>query len=246
MPEAASNEPSIYDSTAEYYDLTSSERVASLRPDVERWASDLPAGLPVIDVGAGTGRLTAVLARAGSSDVHAVEPSFAMRAIMASRLADDEELAHRVTIVSSPTPAAWGRLPEVVGGVMMLGALMHLTPEDRRALLAAIAARLTPMGSAFVELMPPWSPAPVHRQEFAVVRCGRHVIRAETVAEPVGAALDWTMTYRRFDATGSVLDETTSSVRCWPLHPDAFEAETAAAGLTLEWRSETLALLRGR
>ncbi|MEO1055852.1 MAG: methyltransferase domain-containing protein [Actinomycetota bacterium] len=235
----------VYDRTAEFYDAASIDRVAALGDQVRRWALTVPDSAPLVDLGAGTGRLAVIAARARSSDVYVVEPSHSMRAVLANRVAEDSDLARRVSIVSSPVPDAWRAIPEEVGGVMMLAAIMHLSPDDRRSLLVEVAARLASDGSALIEVMQPWTATAIPRQQFVSVACGRHRIEGEMEATPFGTdVLDWTMTYRRVDADGAVLDEASGTSRCWVVDPDQFAAEATAAELTVEWLSDELVVLR--
>ncbi len=237
----------VYDRTAEFYDAASTDRAAVLADPVRRWASAVPAELPIVDLGAGTGRLTVVAARARSSDVYVVEPSHLMRAVLANRIAEDDDLIQRVSIVSSPVPDAWRAIPDEVGGVMMMAAIMHLPPDDRRTLLADVASRLSTEGSALIEVMQPWTAAAIPRQQFVSVAYGRHRVEGDMEATPFDDdGLDWTMTYRRVDADGTVLDEATGSSRCWVVGPEQFASEATAAELTVEWLTDELAVLRRR
>lgn len=236
----------IYDVNAEFYDLVSRTRVEALAGVVRDWASHVPAGERIVDLGAGTGRLTVVAARAAAeSGIDAIEPSRPMRAILAARISEDDDLMRRLTVVPFGVPQAWSVVPDVVGGFMMLGALTHLEGRERDALLGEIATRLVDGGSALVEVMRPWAAAEIPRQRFASVAVGCHHIEGEMQAEPAGDdALVWTMTYRRVAADGAVLDEVSGSVPCWVVEPDRFAAEAAAVGLTVEWRTDELAELR--
>ncbi|MEM9461470.1 MAG: class I SAM-dependent methyltransferase [Myxococcota bacterium] len=235
----------LYDVNVEYYDLVSRTRVEALTSVVGDWASQVPAEERIVDLGAGTGRLTVVAARAAAgSDIDAIEPSRSMRAVLAARICDDDDLIGRVTIVPLGVPEAWSDIPNAVGGFMMLGALPHLEARERGALLGEIATRLVDGGSALVEVMQPWVAAEIPRQRFASVAMGRHRIEGLMQAEPSGDdALVWTMTYRRVAADGAVLDEVSGSTPCWVVGPDRFAAEAAAAGLTVKWRTDELAEL---
>ncbi len=238
----------IYGVNAEFYDAAGAARLEAIAGVVRRWASQVPTGSPIADLGAGTGSLTAIVARAAAgSDVYAVEPSRAMRAVLAGRLADDEDLSRRVSVIAMGVPAAWRALPRSLGGVMMLAALPHLPAADRAALLDEIPARLIDGGSALVEVQQPWIAAEIPRQSFASVEVGRHRIEGEMQAVPFGDdGLNWTMTYRRVGADGTVLDETSGTVACWVVDPERFTREASAAGLTIEWRTDELAELRRR
>lgn len=129
---------------------------------------------------------------------------------------------------------------------MMLAAIMYLTPGACRLLLGEISSRLTPDGSALIEVIQPWT-APVPRQQFVSVRSGQHGLEGEMEASPfAGNGLDRTTTYRRVDTDGAALDETINSVRCWVVDPDRFGSEASVAGLSVELHIDELALLRRR
>lgn len=236
----------LYDVNAEYYDTIIRARVAELDGVLADFATHVDRdGAPVIDVGAGTGRLTTRLAHlVAPCEVIAIEPTRSLRAILASRVADDDQLAAQVTIVPSTLEAAADELPERLGGVIAFGVLPHLGPADRQLLLGVVAERVSPGGRALVEVMPPWTNDPIPPSPVADETVGRHRIECLMQGEPVGAdQLRWTMTYRRRGHDGGVLHEARADSVCWVTTPQAFEAEARAAGLDVEWPTADLALL---
>ena len=140
----------IYDTDAELYDL----QYAGYRDDVPfylRLADDF--GSPVLELGAGTGRVTEALARAGHSVV-AVDSSPAMLERATARLAR-AGVADRVELVAGDmrTVERTERFPLVIAP---FNALMHLyTLADQDAALTRVAAHLAPGGLFAFDLYAP-------------------------------------------------------------------------------------------
>jgi SAM-dependent methyltransferase len=139
----------IYERNAEYYDLVTDDRVAGLRPAVEAFLADVPVDrYPVVDVGAGTGRLTVAIADlAPTARVYALEPTRVMRALLRARLADRADLRPRVTVLPATLADGTARLPERLAAVLAFGSLPHFSPDDRRELFAFLSARSPRAGS---------------------------------------------------------------------------------------------------
>jgi len=97
---------------------------AEHRPDYAqaavRWALEPAPGPRVLDLGAGTGKLTAVLAALGS-DVIAVEPDPAMLAVLRGALPDIRALPGRAEAVP---------LPDASVGAVLAGHSMHWFDMD--------------------------------------------------------------------------------------------------------------------
>jgi len=236
----------IYDANAEYYDTITRTRVAELERILDGFAAHVDrAGAPVLDIGPGTGRLTARLARLiAPCELIAIEPTRSLRAILASRVADDDQLATHVTIIPRTFEDAAELLPERIGGVIALGVLPHLGPAQRQRLLQVVSDRLSPGAHALIEVMPPWTAAAVPVTPGEETTVGRHRVESFMQAQPIdGERLRWTMTYRRTDEHGSILHEARADSVCWVLDPDGFEAEARTAGLAVEWLATDLAML---
>ncbi len=151
----------IYDADAELYDM----QYAAYRDDLPfylRMADDL--GSPVLELGAGTGRVTETLARAGH-DVVAVDASGAMLARASRRLAE-AGLTERVTLVEGDMRTLeLGRTFPLA--IAPFNTLMHLyTVTDQDAALARIRAHLDEGGVlAFDLYVPRFGPMGVVRVE---------------------------------------------------------------------------------
>ena len=151
----------IYDADAELYDL----QYATYRDDIGyylRLADDM--GSPVLELGAGTGRVTAALARAGHAVV-AVDAAATMLERAASRLAE-AGLAGSVELVNADMRTLdRGRTYPLV--IAPFNTLMHLyTLADQDAALARVRAHLEPGGVfAFDLYVPRFGPMGVVRVE---------------------------------------------------------------------------------
>lgn len=151
----------IYDVDAELYDL----QYATYRDDLPyylRLADDL--GSPVLELGAGTGRVTEALARAGH-EVVAVDIAAAMLERAGRRVAD-AALTERVELVRADMRTVdLGRSFPLV--IAPFNTLMHLyTVADQDAALARVRAHLEPGGVfAFDLYVPRFRPTGVMRVE---------------------------------------------------------------------------------
>lgn len=131
----------IYDDSADIYDLQY-EAYRSDIPHYVRLADEL--GGPVLELGAGTGRVTEALARAGH-DVVAVEVSEAMLARASKRFAGTS-WESRITPVLGDMRSldVSGTFPLIIAP---FNTLMHAyTLADQDATLANVAAHLAPGG----------------------------------------------------------------------------------------------------
>lgn len=135
-----------FDMSALYYDLL---RAGEDQPTVAPHL--VHPGDVVIDIGSGSGRLAAHLARVASA-VYALEPNQTMRALMLSHLAQHPDVLDVVTVLPLAAEDDWARLgpalppPATVDVVMMLGVIHMLEPSSRRATYRNVARWLGPEG----------------------------------------------------------------------------------------------------
>ncbi|MEO1367482.1 MAG: class I SAM-dependent methyltransferase, partial [Acidobacteriota bacterium] len=123
-----------YAITAQFYDAVAADQRAAVDAEIATALRglDVRSG-PVVDVGAGTGLSTRLIARAlPEAEVLAVEPDPAMRAALMTRIWSDPDLRARVSIVPSDLSSA--PLPAVIAGCVASASLVHFDPPRRRAL----------------------------------------------------------------------------------------------------------------
>ncbi|WP_434739391.1 methyltransferase [Micromonospora sp. SH-82] len=141
-----------YDAHAEHFDLLIAGMWRALTPSLTAELRGLdPQQGPAVDVGAGTGRGTELLARLNPGvEVLAVEPSPALRTALFTRIGADPDLARRVTVL--PGTATGSVLPDRVCAVLLANAVSELSPADRRELWRSAARRLAPGAPLVVNL----------------------------------------------------------------------------------------------
>lgn len=140
-----------YEAIGEFHDIFMSEPWDALAPALERAFGDLTADDVIVDIGAGTGVGTARLARSTRAQIVAVEPSLTMRAALLARIADDRDLADRVSVLSGSAPDVLDQLEEVSGFICahMLG---HFSEDARQSTFSRLAAILTAHGRGVITL----------------------------------------------------------------------------------------------
>jgi hypothetical protein len=100
LREGAAMTADLYDDLAEFHDLFMKEPWEALRPAVREVVGGLGPDDVVVDLGAGTGMGTRVIAAETAANLVAVEPSRMMRTALMARVAGDQALAERVTVVA--------------------------------------------------------------------------------------------------------------------------------------------------
>lgn len=218
--------------TAEFYELLATAHWQRTGADLVELLTDVdPAAGPIVDVGAGTGiGVPYLLAAVPGADVHAIEPSRAMRTALHTRLLLDPTLAGRVTVDPRPLKDA---LPERASAVVLSAVLGHLDDVDRSRLWTFAAQRMPVGAPVVVEVLPPYRPIVVEPCRYAALPVGRFTYEGWQSGEPAGDRLmRWTMSYRVLDDDRVVSEQTVvSTYRCWS--PDDLRAEVAPFGLTV-------------
>ncbi|MDG4782312.1 class I SAM-dependent methyltransferase [Micromonospora sp. WMMD961] len=143
----------FYSPMAEFYEIVAERQAASSGPALAAALAGVdPAAGPVVEIGAGTGRVTEIIAAAApGAAIVAAEPSTVMRAVLTSRVAADDDLRNRVTVVDGAAPDL--DLPEVISAAVLFGVAGHLDEPARRRLWSRLRDRLAPGGVIVVELM---------------------------------------------------------------------------------------------
>lgn len=221
----------FYDRTGEYVAVLLPAAWEGLGPALAAAVTglDVTAG-PVVDVGAGTGIGTEVLARAlPGAEILAVEPHAALRTALLARLSADDDLRERATVLDTDLLAA--ALPDTISAMVLMNVIGHFTPADRQRIWALLATRLAPTGRAVLNLYPPTRPEPVTATPMGQARIGRRRYTGTATAEPAGQdAVTWAMTYR-IDHDGETVTELTATDHWYVFTPEQLATELADHGL---------------
>jgi SAM-dependent methyltransferase len=220
-----------YAESGEFIDVLSRGAWQALRaPIAEALRQALPQQGPIIDVGAGTGLGTVLVAdTVEGGDIIAVEPSPVLRAVLLSRLAAAEPLRRRVTVLA--TDVGGMRLPARVGGVLAINMIGHLSPQRRREFWADLRQRLAPGAPLIVNLQPPAEVTTIPESPFVSVPIGGRTYQGSGGARPAGdEAVTWTMRYRILDGEGVVEREIVVDYQWHVLSPARLLDELSAAG----------------
>lgn len=211
---AAPPQPDDYTVSAEFYDVLQAQqdaiRVHHLYSDAVRGAR-----LGVLDVGAGTGRVTLMSLLESEVGVHAVEPARAMRTPLMTRLASlPAESRARVTV--HPHPLDQAELYAVADVAICHNTVASLSSAVRRALWPSLARAIVPGGSLHLQLPPSRLPDAEVVRLFPAQRVGRHEYGGRMVMSADGARIR-----TRFDywvcAGRHVLREHTETFWMWPV-----------------------------
>lgn len=206
-------QPDDYTVSAEFYDVLQAQQDAIRVHNL--YSGDVrSARIGVLDVGAGTGRVTLMSLLESEVGVHAVEPARAMRTSLMTRLASlPAESRARVTV--HPHPLDQAGLYGVADVAICHNTVACLPPAVRRALWPAIARALVPGGSVLLQLPPARLPDAAVVRVFPGQRVGRHEYGGRMVMSADGGRIR-----ARFDywvhAERRVLREHTETFWMWP------------------------------
>jgi SAM-dependent methyltransferase len=181
-----------YQVTAEFYDLLQATRLDGLAQRLlGRWLGSPKVG--VIDAGAGTGLVTAMLAGRCDVTVHAIEPAAQMRAILLSRLAGHPDELARVRVHARGIEELG--LREVADFAWCFNTLACLDKDARAGALAALARAMV-RGGTLVLQRPPTHLGPP-RADLPRLELGGDVYSGEVVCTELAAdRVQWRFVYR--------------------------------------------------
>ena len=216
-----------YDVTAEFYDLLhAADYLRTTRRLLDRWLGDPQVG--VIDVGAGTGIATELLAMRCDVTVHSVEPAASMRAILLSRLAGRTELLSHVRVHARP--AARLGLASAADVAICLNTMATLDETERADALRSIARALVRGGILIVQ-RPPEAPGP-ERSDLPSWQLGGDIYSGDVTCTRVDDGLvEWRFAYR-VSRDGIIVREEFESFAGHLLPAVRFDRELAKAGFT--------------
>lgn len=236
---------SAYAVTAAYYDAVASLQRSALDAQLLAALAGLEAkDLPVLDIGAGTGLSTALIAKAlPGVEILAVEPEPAMRAALMARVCSAPDLRSRVTILPMPLHAA--PLPPVLSAAIGSACLVHFDPQERRELWELLRGRLVPGGRALFEVQCPVAQdlpdACLGSVEVGRVRYEAWVATRRLDEQRVRFRLRY---LSRLD--GALIAEEAAEHVCWAASADAIVAEAARTGLVGDARGDLVVLSPAR
>ncbi|WP_139348004.1 class I SAM-dependent methyltransferase [Nocardia donostiensis] len=187
---------SDYAAAAEFYELVADRQVRVSGPVLVTALAgvDTSAG-PVVEIGAGTGRVTEIIAEVlPGARVLAAEPCDPMRAVLTARVLRGD-LRDRVTVVAESAQTL--PLPDRISAAVVFGVVNHLTPDERVDLLRRLARRLPQGAPIVVELMGGTRAQPVRRTRILREPIGGLVYEWWGSAEPVtDRRLHWRTTWK--------------------------------------------------
>ncbi|MFG1798312.1 class I SAM-dependent methyltransferase [Nocardia sp. NPDC049149] len=220
-----------YAAAAEFYDLMAIPYMASVEPALTKLLTgvDTVAG-PVVDIGAGTGLSTMLIADAlPDARIIAVEPAPAMRAVLLSRLAARKDLRERITVL--PHGFLETGLPHMCAAVVALGVIGHFDTATRPWVWSTIAEALVPGADAIVEIQRPGRVEISPERRYTSAQAGELRYEGWSRADPMDAdSLRWRMTYRTYRGDRLVREVVTDH-HVWPADIDRLTTEARAAGL---------------
>ena len=231
-----------YAVTAQFYDAMASEQHGPVDAQISEALKGLETpGYPVVDIGAGTGLTTQVIAKAlPETEILAVEPDPAMRPAIMTRVWSDPDLRRRVSILPMSILAA--PLPPVVSAAIASATLVHFSPQERERLWALLSARLSPAGLAVIEIQCPIA-RDVPETCMATARVGQVVYNGWASAQRIDESRQhWRIRYVA-ELDGVEIDRQCTDYVCWAASAEQVLAEAGAFGLAGQ-ATDNLVILR--
>ena len=235
---------SAYAVTAQYYDAIAAAHRDAVNPHIAAALTGLEtARHPIVDIGAGTGLTTQVIADTlPAARILAIEPDAAMRAGLMVRVCSSADLRRRVSIL--PAGALEAPLPERISAAVAGASLEHFSPTQRRQLWALLAERLSPGGRAVVEIQCPLS-QDLPETFTAGAAVGELSYECWACAERIDDLRQrWRMTYVTL-SEGVELERQIANFVCWVASAEQVLAEAGACGLSGHERQGLVVLYPG-
>ncbi|MEO1081319.1 MAG: class I SAM-dependent methyltransferase [Pseudomonadota bacterium] len=234
---------SAYAASAAFYDAIAGGAHAAVDAQIAEALGYIERPLaPVVDIGAGTGLSTRVIADAlPGATILAIEPDPAMRAGLLTRVWSQPALRHRVSIL--PMELFDAPLPDIVSAFVASASLVHFSPVDRQRLWALIALHLAPSGCAVLEIQSPEA-RDVAESVIATAQVGAVTYAARASAEAIDSErLRWRVDYvASFE--GAEVDSQCSEYLCWAVSANTVLTEAAKHGLRGQAKGDLVVLHR--
>ncbi|MFJ4833713.1 class I SAM-dependent methyltransferase [Streptomyces sp. NPDC088747] len=199
------------------------------------------ARLGVVDVGAGTGRVTLMSLARSEVGVHAVEPARAMRAALMTRLAA-LPATQRARVSVHPYSLGEAALHNVADLVVCHNTVACLSPSARLALWASVNDALVPGGRLLFQLPPAQLPSGERHRDFPVQRIGRHEYGGRMVMSAAGPRIRTRVDYW-VRGTHGLLRQHTETFWMWPATRSDLVADLERYGLTVSSARQDPAVL---
>jgi SAM-dependent methyltransferase len=184
----------------------------------------------VVEIGAGTGLITEVIARETPAEIFAVEPSLGMRSVLVNRLAADPGLLRRVTVL--PCGALDVEVDEPVEAIVMISVLQSFSAGERAELWRVLARQLEPGGRLVFNWRERAASVPGELAVMASYQVGRHDYEiAGQVIEVAGESVTSRFRYRVRQRGVVISEDEVVSTNHWPAG-ELLESELAKAGFT--------------
>ncbi|MFI7700043.1 class I SAM-dependent methyltransferase [Nonomuraea sp. NPDC049480] len=182
----------------------------------------------VVEIGAGTGLITRLIARETPAEIYAVEPSLGMRSVLVNRLAEDPELLSRVTVL--PCGALDVQVDEPVEAIVMISVLQSFDAGQRAELWRVLARQLEPGGLLIFNWRERSVRGPGELETVGSYQVGRHVYEvAGQVLEVAGESVTARHVYRVRHRGVVISEDEVVSTGHWP-SGGRLAAELEAAG----------------
>lgn len=223
----------------EQFGLRNSDQPAALRA----WLPSVrPGDGAILHVGVGSAWVEEVILES-LPDIHVwgLEPGPSRRAVALSRIAEHPAWFDRVTV--RPEDFFSASLPHQLAGAVLFDGLGGFDAGERAAVLAELAARLSPNGTALLDMARHERPHRVEPCEFTAATVGEITYRVIVEASPMGTeAVRWRMCYLSLERERVLTEETAEYVVHHPT-PERVADEAARVGLGMS-ASHGLWLLR--
>ncbi|MFG1686068.1 class I SAM-dependent methyltransferase [Nonomuraea sp. NPDC049269] len=186
----------------------------------------------VMEIGAGTGLITELIAWETPAEIYAVEPSLGMRSVLVSRLAERADLLSRVTVL--PCGALDVDVDEPVEAIVMISVLHAFDTAERERLWAVLARQLEPGGLLVFNHREPPPRIPGELERMGSYQVGRHTYEIwGQVLEAAGETVRARFLYQIRQRGVLISEDEVVSVSHRPGR-GRLDAELDAAGFTAE------------